>query len=259
MRTTASTVMATALLVLAGAAPLAAELKFTTRMQARESATPVAADPVLGTLGTMLVESMLPGGSLEMTTIVGEKGMRVEWNKPLVGVPTGAVMLQRPDGTVIMIDPPAKTYWKMSADAVTGALAGSSPTVTTKKTGQFTEVAGTRCETVTYELRLPIPLPTGAQVPQGFPSELTMSGESCVAEKYQAYGKLMGRVPGISALGGQKLAEAGLPMRQITRSPMFGAKEIESVVISIAEERVPASLFDIPAGYTEVPPPGIRR
>lgn len=259
MRTTTSTVMATALLVLAAAVPLGAELKFTTRMQARESATPAPADPMLSPLGAMLTESMLPGGSLETTTIIGDKGMRVEWNKPLPGVPNGAVMLQRPDGTVIMIDPSAKTYWKMSADAVTGALAGSSPTVTTKKTGQFSEIAGTRCEMVTYELSLPIPMPAGAQAPQGFPSEVRMSGESCVAEKYRAYSKLMGRVPGISALGGQQLADAGLPMRQITRSAMFGAKEIESLITSIAEENVAASLFDIPAGFKEVPPPGGRR
>jgi hypothetical protein len=144
----------------------------------------------------------------------------------------------------------------MSAAAVKAMMGGPMPTVTTKRTGQFDDVLGVRCEKVTFEMRVPIPAAPGAQAPAGLPTELPMSGESCVAERYRAYGQMLARVPGLAALGGEKLAEDGLPLRQITRSAAFGAREMESLVTTIAEEKVDASTYDVPAGFKEVPPPG---
>jgi hypothetical protein len=44
-------------------------------------------------------------------------------------------------------------------------------------------------------------------------------------------------------------------MRSILRGELLGNQQIESTVTSVAEAAVPASLFEIPAGFTEVPPP----
>jgi hypothetical protein len=243
----------------AAAAPLHADLKFTTRMQMRDSASPPKspADPVLTMFGTRLAETMLPGGSLEMTTTIGEKGLRVEWSTALPDLPAGSVMLGRPDGSVVVLNPALKTYWRMSAAAVKAMTGGPAPTVTTKKTGEFSDVAGVRCETVTFAMRIPIPPPPADKpAPPGFPAELTMDGESCIAEKYQSYSRMLARVPGLTTMGGEKLAEDGLPLRQVTRSAAFGAREMESLVTKIAEESVPASAYEIPAGFKEVPAPG---
>ena len=250
-----------AVLVLAVAAPASAELKFTTRMQLRDSATPAAPtdDAMLALFGSRLADAMLPGGSLEMTTVIGDRGIRVEWNKALPGIPAGAVMLSRPDGAVVMLMPADKTFWKLSAADVRAMMQGDAPTVMTKKTGEFSEIQGVRCERVTFDMTVPIPVPAGAQTPPGVPAELTMTGESCVAEQYHKYGLLMAKVPGLSALGGETLSQAGLPMRQVTRGAMFGAKEIESLITAIAEAPAPASLFEVPAGFKEVPAPGIGK
>ena len=251
------TLITLTLLMLAAAAPLQADLRFTTRMQMRDATAPAAAaDPVLTMFGTRLAETMLPGGSVETTTVIGEKGMRVEWSTAVPGQPAGSVLLGRPDGSVVMLNPAQKTYWRMSAASVKAMMGGALPTVTTKKTGEFGDVLGVPCERVTFEMRVPIPPPPAGQRPPGVPTELTMDGESCIAVKYRAYGQMLARVPGLSALGGEKLAEDGLPLRQITRSAAFGAREMESVVTKIAEEKVAASVYEIPAGFKEVPPPG---
>lgn len=251
--------LAVAALLLVAAAPLGAELKFTTRLQVRDAAAPPPVDPTLTVLGTRLIDAMLPGGSLETVTLIGDRGVRVEWNKALPGIPAGAILLGRPDGSVVMINPAEKTYWRMSAAAVKGTVGGPEPTVTTKKTGQTSDVLGVPCERVTYEMRLPMPAQPNTQLPAGAPAELMLSGESCIAGQYKRYAALMARVPGLTSLGGEKLAEDGLVLTQITRSPMFGAREMESKVTAIAEESAPASLFEIPAGYKEVPAPGIGR
>jgi hypothetical protein len=39
------------------------------------------------------------------------------------------------------------------------------------------------------------------------------------------------------------------------RGELLGNRQIESTVTNVAEVAVPASLFEIPAGFTEVPPP----
>ena len=55
--------------------------------------------------------------------------------------------------------------------------------------------------------------------------------------------------------GAETLAAEGLMMRSVLRGELLGNQELESVITTIAETPAPASIFAIPAGYTEVPPP----
>jgi hypothetical protein len=41
-------------------------------------------------------------------------------------------------------------------------------------------------------------------------------------------------------------------MRSILRSEVFAGQQIESVVTDLVETTVPASAFEVPAGFTEV-------
>jgi hypothetical protein len=61
----------------------------------------------------------------------------------------------------------------------------------------------------------------------------------------------------LASLGLDKLPTQGLALRTVIRGAIFGDQELESVVTKIGEEKVAASVFEIPAGYTEVPAPKI--
>ena len=91
----------TAAIALVAVAPLSAELKYTVRMELKKSATPASTDPMMSMIGGVVTQMMVPGGSVESTFTVGDRGIRIEWNKAMPGIPAGSVMLQKPDGTAV--------------------------------------------------------------------------------------------------------------------------------------------------------------
>jgi hypothetical protein len=88
-----------------------------------------------------------------------------------------------------------------------------------------------------------------------------MTGDSCVTtDQFQKYAEVAakGQVGGmLSALGlDNKMMQGGIVLRQNLR--IAGVEQVSNVT-KIAEEPVPATDFEIPTGYTEVPAPtGIR-
>ena len=253
-----------AVLMLAGAivAPLHAELKFTAKVEMRPSATPslAPADPMMEMIGNMMAEMLVPAGGIEMTVVVGDKGSRVEYSKAYLMFPAGAVALVKPDGSMVILNPADKTFWKTSA-ADAALPPGMTPKVTTKRTGEFTDIAGARSERVAVQISIALPLPDGVQAPPGMPTELTMSGDLWTTDRYKASTKAAGlAMGGLGSLGLDKILEGGLAMRSVIRSPLFPGREIETLITKIGEEAAPASLFDVPADYKEVPAPsGIGR
>jgi hypothetical protein len=241
----------------AACAPEPTHLRYTMRLEMKPASSPMPPDPILGALGDVVAQSMVPGGSVEMTSTIGPEGMRLEWNKPLPGMPTGAVMNHRADGSTVLIDPTEKTYWKVATDAMgTMFPAGAKPKVTTSRTGQFETVQGERAEKVTFSIRLPLPLPPGVTLPPGMPTEVPMEGEAWVAARYKKYLSGVARtLPGLSSIGLDQLSAEGLQMKQILRSPIFAKQQLETVVTSVAEENTPPGRFVVPEGYREVPPP----
>ena len=239
-------IIAVALFVAASAASVQAELKYTLKMSVKTSAGPSQpADPTLASIGGIVMEMIVPGGSSEITVLSGERGTRLEASKGLVGLPQGAVVLQRPDGSIVGIDHASKTFWKSGSADIAGIQA------TNKRTGEFSTVAGERVERVTFRIELPL---GDALKASGLPP-IVIDGDAWVAERFRKYTVIKGaKAPG--ALGLIQLAELGLSMRQVMRSRMFGDKEIESVVTNVSEDPAPASMFEIPAGYKEVPGPG---
>lgn len=238
-------VIALAVFVAFAAVPLRAELKYTVRMEVKKTATAPAApvDPSVAAVGSMVIEMMLPGGSIELTVLSGERGTRIEANKPLAGLPAGAVVLQRPDGSVVGFDPASKTFWKSPAPETGGIQAK------TRRTGDYSTVNGERVERVSFQITLPL----GEALKTAPP--LTIEGDAWVAERFKQYTTAKSS-RALGALSLFQLADLGLSMRQVMRSPMFGAQEIESTVTKVAEEAAPASAFDVPAGFKEVSGPG---
>jgi hypothetical protein len=202
-----------------------------------------------------MTEMIVPAGGLEVSIVEGARGSRVEYNKAYLVMPAGAVTLLRPDGSMVVLSPADKTYWKLPADA-SALPPGMTPKVTTKRTGEFADVAGVRSERVTIDLRIAIPVPDGVQLPPGMPTELVMTGDMWITDRFKAANKSAGMaMGGLGQFGLDKVLNGGMPMRSVMRSPLFAGKEIETVVTKIGEEPAAASLFEIPADYKEVPAP----
>ncbi len=240
-------------------APLRAELKYTMRMDLKKSdAAAAPVNPMLGMMGEQMMKQMLPNGSSEMVYIIGEKGTRIEFTQAAMGQAAGAINIAKPDGTLYVLDPQNKTYWKGTTKAASEAMkaAGIAPEVTVKKTGQSDVVAGLKCDVVAFDWKMALPIPESARasLPPDFPTALTMNGESCTTSEYSKYSEIITRGAGgmLASMGLDKLAQGGVIVRHTMQ--MMGY-EMTSVVTKISEETVDPSLFDIPAEYKEVPAP----
>ena len=256
MRTLMKSVATVAFVALL-AAPLRAELKYTMKMDAHKSATPAPADdPMMAMLSNTIVSTMVPEGGVEITCTLGDKGSRIEYNKAYSGVPAGGVTLVRPDGSLIVMDPATKTYWKLAKPDLTGLPPGMTPIVKTTKTGQMATIAGLRSERITIDINIPLPVPAGAQLPPGLPTSLSVGGEVWITPQYKNYTKAASLMGAMAALGLDKVMSEGLMTRSILRGGILGDQEVESVITKVGEQTVPATTFDVPADFKEVPPPG---
>lgn len=243
-------------------ARLSAELKYTMHMELKKSeAAPVQpAHPMLGMMGDAVMRQLVPDGAADIVYLVGDKGARIEYVQSAMGQPAGTVHLARPDGALIVLNPKEKTYWKTTVQSSMAAMqaAGiSAPEVTAKRTGQFETIAGVKCEVITFDWKMKIPVPEAvrASLPTDFPADMSMTGDSCTTtDQYQKYGEIVTKSMGamMTAMGLDKIVQGGLLMRQ--KMQMMGS-EVRSAVTQIAEEAVPETAFEIPADYKEVPMP----
>jgi hypothetical protein len=259
--------IAAVLVVLGTVAPLRADLKYTTRTEFTP-APPAPADApppnaVLAMIGSQVTRQLLPGGPIETTIYVSDKATRTEYVKGGTGqYHEGTTTLLMADGTFVVMSPTDRTYWKappQSAGA-TAQLAGIQPQVASVATGESKAIAGVNAKRTTFDISidLPIPEPIKSQLPPGFPSSITMSGDVWLATSpFEKYLPILSK--NAEAMGAQlglgKVLAGGIPMEAVIRSAAFGDQQLEVHVTSIADETVASSLFDIPADYKEVPGP----
>ena len=243
--------------------PLSADLKYTQHMQVQKSATasdqPV--NPMLGMMADAVMKQMVPGGEADVVYLVGEKGARIEYMQAAMGQAAGTITLFSPDGTLAFLNPKEKTYWKTTVQSALDGMKSAgvpTPEVTAKRTGQFDTVAGAKCEVITFDWKMNLPIPESARasLPPDFPTTLNMTGDSCTTtDEYQKYAEIVAKGANamMSAMGFDKIAQGGLILRQ---KMLLMGFEMKSTVTQIAEEAAPANAFDIPADYKEVPMPG---
>jgi hypothetical protein len=165
-------------------------------------------------------------------------------------------MIVRADGSVIVINPAEKTYWRMTRPA--GAPgAPPAPSIKVERSGTFETIAGVRAERAAVEIRVPLPIPADAAMP-GLPADIAIAADAWLADHYKKYAAMaLGFSAVMGSPGANPLATAGFPMRTIMRGDLFGGQEIESLVTSISETAAPAGAFDVPSEYTEVPAPRV--
>lgn len=264
--------MSALVLVVMIVAPLGADLKVTSKMTVR--AVPGAApatDMMSRAMGPMLLQLFGGTEGIEMIQTSNEDGRsRMEYKQAFAGMPAGAVIVTRADGSAAGFDPAAKTWWKVPGlgdmpPEAAEMMAQMKPTITTKKSGQFETIAGLRAERVTLSLRMAIPLPPeAAQLPQEFlammPSEFIFEGDAWVSPQFAKYTAALAKssmMGPMQQFGFDKLMAdlEGLSVKQVMRMNLLAGYEMETLVTSAVEETVPASAFEVPAGFKEVPMP----
>jgi len=252
-------------------APLRAELKVTSKMLARQVANGAAASDMMAAMVGPMITQMYGGtAGVEMTVTMHEDGrMRTDYVGSFAGMPAGAAVIMRVDGTSVGVDAKARTWWKMTdamADAnVAAMMSQMKPEVSTKRTGEFATIAGLKAERVSMTMSMAIPRPPGTEnlppeVLAMIPSELRVDGDTWVAQVHGKYTKSMARVLAQGPMAGMGLEKMltdlqGLSVRQVMRLSMLAGYELETLVSKVVEEDVPDTVFDVPAGFKEIPMP----
>ena len=250
-------------LVAAVSVPLRADLKYTVHIEMKKVEAPVGQPPInpmMAMVGESMIKEMLPAGAADLVYSIGEKGSRIEYLQAAMGQPAGSFNVSLPDGTVFIANPKDQTYWKSTVQAPAAMMeaAGMKPTSTVKRTGTFETVAGQKCEVVTFDWKMDFPIAeaTRANLPADFPTGITMNGDTCLTtDQFKKYVDLTAKSQlsdMMTALGLKEVTQGGIPLRHTIR---FGNMELQALVTQIGEEDVPASAFEIPAGYKEVPGP----
>jgi len=255
-----------ALLVLI-AAPLRADLKYTTHSEMKPSQAPpagdAAANPLMAMLAGQLTKQLLPDGTADTEYLVSETGVRTEYVKGGMNMePEGTVTLLLLNGDYVHLNTKDKTYWKTTAATMKAMLdaSGIQPQITSKPSDESASIAGVSSKRVDLEINIPLPIPDElrAQMPPGFPTAINLTAEAWMAtspyEKYLAVMAKMREFLG-AALGIGRASAPGILMRQVLRGPILGGQQFESVVTKIGEDAAPAGAFTIPTDYKEVPAP----
>ena len=252
-------------------APLGAELKVTSKMSAKPVAGAAAANDMMSAMmGPMLAQMFGGAEGIEMTATIHEDGrMRADYPNGFAGMPAGAVVITRTDGTSVGYDAAAKTWWKMldpsSQPGMAEMLAQMKPEVSTKRTGEFATVAGLKAERVMMTMRMAIPMPPGAEnlpaeVLAMIPKEITGDSDTWVAPVHAKYVKSMAKAFSVGPMAGMGLEKMlgdlqGFTVRQVTRLSVLAGYELETLVMKIVEEDVADTVFDVPTGFKEIPMP----
>jgi hypothetical protein len=252
-------------------APLSAELKVTSKMVARQVAgAPAGNDMMAAMVGPMITQMYGGADGVDMIVTMHEDGrMRTDYPKGFAGMPAGAVVILRADGSSVGFDDKARTWWKMAGPMddpnAKAMLAQLKPQVATKRTGEFATIAGLKAERVSMTMVMAVPLPPGAEnmppeMMAMIPKEIKVEGDNWVAQAHAKYMKTMTKVLAQGPLAGVGIDKLlndlqGLSVRQVVRMSMLAGWELETLVTKVAEEDTPDTVFDLPSGYKEIPMP----
>lgn len=240
------------------AAPAAAELRYVVRVDV--SKTGSAATPMAAMIGQMLSQ-MAPGGSLETTYIVGQRGVRAELAKAMGELPAGSVILWKPSAPqeLLILNPSAKTYTRTPiadpAQAMAAAGVAMKAKVTAPAKGET--ISGVATQKASFSIALDFAM-MGNLSAEARATMAAMQRDSTITgEVWTAAGRYddmaaIARRTGIGDLlraTGLSDSVKGFVMRQHLRA---GGHDVRYEVTKIGEETAPAALFEIPAGYKEV-------
>lgn len=253
------TLLASLTLVALAGAPLGADLRYTMRVEVRDSATPApvpagAVGEFLKRLQQGILQAIAPGGSLQVILAANDEGVRVEYSEATPSVPKGHALLTKADGTSMLVDPIERTYRKLSRLQTGDKKRPSLVTdVKSTRTNEVSTIAGVRAERVTFTTRLDLPEAVLRQLPPEAPRSFTLEGEMWITDQVKAPVTVTEMTnPALQALGLDRVVENGFVMRQIIRGSLLGAREVETAVSAIDGGTIAPELLRLPEGYREL-------
>ncbi len=149
-----------------------ADLRYTTRVDVRKTAS-ATAGPVPEQVVTALQVLMPPG---ETRIFVRADSMRIEQSAGT----TSTVALIRPDGQFVLY-PDSQTYARIPLPGGVPTAPGQTLPLAVRRTGEFATYFGLRAERVLVTMTLVLPVTP----PAGFPTTITLEGELWLADAYR--------------------------------------------------------------------------
>ena len=220
-----------------------ADLRYTTHMEVRPA--PGAGRDARSAALTSMLQTLMP--PIDTRTFVSRDAARVEiLRRDAAGEIAGMVLLLR-GATQTLLDPDSHTYWLALRDSI--ADAASDAEATFRRTGEFSTLLGHQVERVAFTVSLPFPAPP----PAGVPAVITLEGDLWLSSGFSSYVRAVAPLAG-NMMDMLKDLPEGMVMRHVLRSADFGY-EVEYVVTELIEEPLPASLFQVPDGFQEIPAP----
>ncbi|HYN07433.1 MAG TPA: hypothetical protein VES67_08595 [Vicinamibacterales bacterium] len=241
---------------------LLAQLKFTLHTDLNR--VDAAAPSDWSALVSQLAGQVIPAGGVDHVVLVSDKAMLMEQKQPFAGMAGGVLTLFR-EGQQFGIDPASKTFWKIRpfTDSELQATAASKPDVKVTRTGEVQTINGMRAERVTTVITLKMPRDAAGTTFPGFPTEPAMTFDVWVTDAVKVPAgwvplidqKVLAQL-GIAHV--QDFTDKKLLVRAVVKLNLIPDFEIVMTVRDLTTEPVPDSVFEIPAGYKEIPPPANR-
>jgi hypothetical protein len=209
-----------------------------------------------------IAKQVMPPGGVDHVVIVGDKAMMLEQKQPFGGMAAGVQTLFR-DNQQYGIDPVTRTFWKerQTSEAELREWGASQPEVKVDRTGESRTIDGMRAERVTTTVTLKSQVLERSFPGLAEPPSITI--DVWVTDAVKLPG---GWMPLIDR---KLLAELGLAqlrdftvgkfmLRGVIKSNVLSGLELAMMATNVTTEDVADSVFEIPAGYKEVPAPSSR-
>ncbi len=243
-----------------------AGMRYVMKMELQElkSEQPAASNPMAAMAVGQIKQMMFPEGAAEMEFLTDGQSVRTEMHSQMATLPKGAIVLYPAGQTEgYVLNTAEKTYYVMKAPpamTMPGGMTLPKPEIAIKPSGTFDTIVGHKAEKVNITWRMAIPVPEGAEMPPGMPTELTMDIENwCAADVKIPAGamRLMsGMAQSMPGLGLEDITKAcPFALRSSMRMSIIPGYAIVSNVTSADAATPAAEMFKVPAGYKEVQAP----
>lgn len=262
--------LAALLLAVVCAIPLAAQstggMRYVMKMELQQLSGEAAqgGNPMAAMMVEQLKQMVFPQGPVEMEFLTDGQSVRTEMRAQMATMPKGAIVLYpagQTDGYVL--NTAEKTYYVMKppqAPVLPGGMTLPKPEIAVKPTGTFETIVGHKAEKVTIAWRMAMPIPEGAELPPGMPTEVTMDIENWCASDLKipsgAMRMMSGMAQSMPGFGLEDIAKAcPFALRSTMRMSMMPGYAIVSTVTSTSDASPAADLFKVPPDFKEVPAP----
>ncbi len=253
------------------AIPLSAQstggMRYVMRMEFQQlSGDAQPSNPMATMMADQIKQTVFPQGAVEMEFLTDGQSVRTEMRGQMATLPKGSIVIYpagQDEGYVL--NPAEKTYYVMKAPqapVLPGGMTLPKPEIAVRPSGTFETIVGHRAEKVIIAWRMAIPVPPGVDLPPGMPTELTMDIENWCATDIKipagATRMMSGMAQSMPGFGVEDIMKAcPFALRSSMRMSMLPGYAILATVTSAGDASPAPDMFKVPAGYKEVPAPGM--